>query len=126
MSLETTTESMTSTPEPAEYSLSSVGRCLTLESVVVTLEECEAAADFLGLDDTTVEEITKVDRPFGCYFKDSAEDNKLWLNTHVNATFDNNSRRQSICMGTDSAILDSGVGTLSGLFAVFLTMFILL
>jgi len=116
---------MTSTPEPAEYSLSSVGRCLTLESVVVTLEECEAAADFLGLDDTTVEEITNVDRPFGCYFKDSAEDNKLWLNTHVNATLDNNSRRQSICYGTDSAIVDSGVGVLSAMLGLVFAMLLL-
>lgn len=92
---------------------------------MVTLEECEAAADFLGLDDATVEEIANVDRPFGCYFKDSADDNKLWLNTHVNATLDNNSRRQSICLGTDSAILDSGVTALSALVGLVFAMLLL-
>lgn len=90
-----------------------------------TLEDCEAGAEFLGLDDITAEEIANIERPYGCYFKDSAEDNKLWLNTHINATLDDSSRRQTICLGTGSAVLESGVGSLSGLVALLFTMLLL-
>lgn len=90
-----------------------------------SLEDCETGAVFLELDDTTVEVISKADRPFGCYYKDSAQENKLWLNTHVNATLDDASRRQSLCFGTDSAILDSGVGAFTGLGALLFALLLL-
>jgi len=60
----------------------------------------------LGLSDVTLQQISNVDRPFGCYFKDDAkqQDGKLWLNSHPEAPkqFDDTSRA-SLCHG-DGAI----------------------
>jgi len=114
---ETTSELTTS--EAPGFSLSAVSRCRTLTETVITLEECTQAAQMLQLDDITVQEISNVDRPYGCYFKSDAKqgDGKLWLNTHFSIR-DYDDSRQSLCHGDGAMLMES--------FAMKLNMFGLL
>merc|ERR1711933_690707 len=51
-----------------------------------------------GLFDQTVESIENEDRPFGCFYKESASSNQLWLNRDDEAEKNlNDSQRRSVC-----------------------------
>jgi len=121
---ETTPEPTTS--EAPGFSLSAVSRCRSLTETVITLEECTQAAQMLQLDDITVQEISNVDRPYGCYFKSDAkqEDGKLWLNTHFSIR-DYDDSRQSLCHG-DGAMLMENFAMKLNAFCLFVLTFMLL
>jgi hypothetical protein len=121
---ETTSELTTS--EAPGFSLSAVSRCRTLTETVITLEECTQAAQILQLDDITVQEISNVDRPYGCYFKSDAKqgDGKLWLNTHFSIR-DYDDSRQSLCHG-DGAMLMESFATKLNMFGLLVIIFLLL
>jgi len=86
------------------YYISSVGYCDSKSELIESESECENAALELGLSDVSVQVISNEDRPLGCYFKESAESNQLWLNTddEGESNSDNTSRR-SLCLRTQPA-----------------------
>jgi len=85
------------------YYISSVGYCDSKSELIESESECENAALELGLSDVSVQVISNEDRPVGCYFKESAESNQLWLNTddEGESNSDNTSRR-SLCLRTQT------------------------
>jgi len=86
------------------YYISSAGYCDSKSELIESESECENAALELGLSDVSVQVISNEDRPLGCYFKESAESNQLWLNTddEGESNSDNTSRR-SLCLRTQPA-----------------------
>lgn len=82
--------------EPAQYLLREVGNCNGLAHIA-DLGGCEEAARLLGLVDATASTTTSDTVPYGCYFKDSNQRNKLYWAAEGDR--DSSSRsRVSICI----------------------------
>lgn len=96
---EQTTEEQT-TPEPIryEYYASETGHCASRSEFIDSVEECDLAALSLGLSDVSSQAIENEDRPYGCFFKATAQENQLWFNRDSEASKSLvDSQRQSLC-----------------------------
>merc|ERR1711983_445236 len=94
-----TTEEQT-TPEPIryEYYVSETGHCASRSEFIDSVEECDLAASSLALSDVSSQAIENEDRPYGCFFKATAQENQLWFNRDSEASKSlMDSQRQSIC-----------------------------
>merc|ERR1711937_908434 len=98
--IEITTEEEATTPEPIqyEYYASETGHCATRSEFIDISEECDLAASSLALSDVSSQAIENEDRPYGCFFKATAQENQLWFNRDSEASKSLvDSQRQGIC-----------------------------
>jgi len=96
------------------YYISSVGHCHRKSELIESESECENAAASLGLSDVSVQVISNEDRPVGCYFKESADSNQLWLNTDDEGESDSeNTSRRSLCLRTQTVTSSTSTSALS-------------
>jgi len=67
-------------------------------SLITEKQLCEQAAIALGLDNTTVGDVARADRPYGCYNKKEGVNKGLWFNTDHGAHGQNaTAERMSLC-----------------------------
>jgi len=84
--------------ERIQFYLSTSAHCDKNSEFIKTESECEQAAASLKLVDATVQSINNEDRPYGCFFKESAQSNQLWLNKDTDADKKmTDALRQSVC-----------------------------
>jgi len=84
--------------ETIQFYLSTNAHCDKNSEFIKSESECEQAAASLNLIDTTVLSINNEDRPYGCFFKASAQSNQLWLNEDTDADKKmTDALRQSVC-----------------------------
>merc|ERR1719245_2109449 len=87
----------------SSYYMSAVGYCDSKSELIESESGCEDAAVALGLLDLSVQVISNEDRPVGCYYKESADSNQLWLNTDDEGESDSdNTSRRSLCLRTQT------------------------